>query len=71
MAYLNNTAPITAGVAARISHLQQSWAAWQRQRQAYRQTLAELSALNDRELNDLGFSRADIPAIARDAAASA
>jgi uncharacterized protein YjiS (DUF1127 family) len=32
---------------------------------AYRQTIKELSALSNRELNDLGISRADIPYVAR------
>jgi len=31
----------------------------------YRQTFTELSRLNDRELSDIGISRSDIPAIAR------
>jgi uncharacterized protein YjiS (DUF1127 family) len=33
--------------------------------QLYRQTLRELSGLNDRELADLGISRYDIAEIAR------
>ncbi|RPE71608.1 uncharacterized protein DUF1127 [Pacificibacter maritimus] len=32
--------------------------------------MQELTMLSDRELNDIGISRADIPAIARDAARS-
>ena len=31
----------------------------------YRQTFTELTRLNDRELADIGISRADIPDIAR------
>ena len=31
----------------------------------YRRTVNELSALSNRELNDLGIIRGDIPAIAR------
>ena len=34
----------------------------------YRRTLNELRALSDRELSDLGLSRADIHAVAREAA---
>lgn len=34
---------------------------------AYRKTVAELSALSNRELSDLGISRADIPFVARKA----
>lgn len=32
---------------------------------SYRRTVAELSTLSDRELQDIGISRADIRAIAR------
>ncbi len=32
---------------------------------SYRRTVNELSALSDRELNDLGISRADIRFVAR------
>ena len=32
---------------------------------SYRRTVAELSALTNRELNDLGINRADIPSVAR------
>lgn len=48
-----------------ISHL---LAAFQRWRQ-YRLTVAELSSLTDRQLSDLGISRTDIYAIARETAA--
>ena len=37
----------------------------------YRQTVNELASLSDRELADLGLSRADIGAVARDAAYAA
>jgi uncharacterized protein YjiS (DUF1127 family) len=33
---------------------------------AYQQTVRELAALDNRQLNDLGISRADIQRIARD-----
>lgn len=33
--------------------------------QRYRQTLSELQRLSDRELDDVGLSRADIDAVAR------
>lgn len=35
--------------------------------QAYRLTLDELARLSDRELDDIGLRRADIPAVARHA----
>ncbi|HVW55153.1 MAG TPA: DUF1127 domain-containing protein [Rhizobiaceae bacterium] len=31
----------------------------------YRQTISELSRLSNRELNDMGISRGDIPAVAK------
>jgi uncharacterized protein YjiS (DUF1127 family) len=34
--------------------------------QAYQQTVRELAALDNRQLNDLGISRTDIQKIARD-----
>ena len=37
-------------------------------RRTYRRTVAELSRLGDRELNDLGISRHDITRVARSAA---
>jgi uncharacterized protein YjiS (DUF1127 family) len=37
---------------------------------AYQQTVRELNALDSRQLNDLGISRADIQKIARDHARS-
>lgn len=37
-------------------------------RRVYRQTLAELSALSDRDLSDLGLHRSLIRAVAKDAA---
>lgn len=37
-------------------------------RGVYRQTMAELSALSDRELSDLGLHRSMITAVAKDAA---
>ena len=37
----------------------------------YRRTLAELSLLDDREIQDLGLSREMLPALAREAARKA
>jgi len=39
-----------------------------RRRAAYNKTLNELSSCTDRDLNDLGIARYDIPRIAREAA---
>jgi len=40
-------------------------AAWVGEQRRYRRTVNELSALGDRELNDIGISRSDIEAMAR------
>ena len=42
---------------------------WFAQYRVYRQTRAELSALSDRELSDIGVSRSEITSIATSAAA--
>lgn len=42
---------------------------WLRRREAYAQTVNELGALTDRDLNDLGIARCDIRRLAREAAA--
>lgn len=47
--------------------LSQIIAAYRRWR-LYRLTVAELATLSDRELGDLGISRSDIRAVAREAA---
>ena len=46
-------------------NLVRSYNNWRR----YRDTVAELGKLSSRELNDLGINRADIPFVARKAAA--
>lgn len=40
---------------------------WTAQNRAYHNTVAELSALSERELADIGISRSDIYAVARGA----
>ncbi len=42
---------------------------WARRREAYLETLAELQSLSDRELDDIGLHRLDLPRVAREAAA--
>lgn len=42
-------------------NIMRSFNNWRR----YRSTVAELSVLSNRELNDLGISRSDIPYVAR------
>ncbi|MAM61605.1 MAG: hypothetical protein CMH11_08960 [Maritimibacter sp.] len=51
-----------------MSTLLKSFGDARAQRKVYRTTLAELRALNGRDLADLGISRAEIPFIAREAA---
>ena len=41
--------------------LKQSFNSWR----SYRQTVNELNSMSDRELNDIGIARGDIPFIAR------
>ena len=43
-------------------------AMWSATNRAYQNTVAELSVLSDRDLEDIGIARCDIPQIARDAA---
>lgn len=57
-----------AGLLARAEMLLQSGAQALRRHRIYSRTLAELSALSDRELADLGLSRFDIRRVAREAA---
>jgi uncharacterized protein YjiS (DUF1127 family) len=45
-------------------------AEWVQKRRAYYRTLSELGGLTDRELTDIGISRADIPSVASGAARS-
>ena len=52
----------------RLSDLKANLAERQAQRQAFRRTLGELSAMSDRDLTDIGIDRADIRAIAQQAA---
>lgn len=41
---------------------------WMRARRSYYNSVAELSAMSDRDLADIGISRSDIEAVARQAA---
>lgn len=68
MAFVSTEQPSLISVAAyRAARLFDAIAEAAQQRAAYTQTVAELSALTDRELNDLGIARTDIQAIARKA----
>lgn len=63
--------PAVAGIVTGYRRWAEARRAAADRRQAYRATRAELSALTDRELNDIGISRAAIDDIAREAAATA
>lgn len=52
----------------RIALMAQNLRAYRARRAIYNQTFAELSALSDRDLTDLGMSRYDIPAVSAQAA---
>ena len=42
-----------------------SWNSYVKRQRAYKQTVKELSALTDYELNDIGIARGDIRSLAR------
>ncbi|MEM6461417.1 MAG: DUF1127 domain-containing protein [Pseudomonadota bacterium] len=44
-----------------MGSLRQSFKEWR----SYRRTVSELSRMSDRELNDIGISRGDIPFVAQ------
>jgi uncharacterized protein YjiS (DUF1127 family) len=52
----------------RLSELRVSVAEHRAQHRAYRSTLAQLSAMSNRDLTDIGIHPADIDRIAREAA---
>ncbi len=55
----------------RVDAILQSFRKARAQRKVYRETLNELNSLSPRELDDLGIHAAEIPFIAREAAAMA
>ena len=60
-------APVAPSLWERLSSLRDVLARRATQGQAYRATLAELDALSDRDLSDLGLARADIAGVALEA----
>lgn len=68
MAYMNTTTAARKGFADRLAYLKDVVLTAIAQRRVYGQTVAELNALTDRELADLGISRLRIAEIAREAA---
>lgn len=61
---------ITRTAPTRVAHAAEGWIARLRQRleayRMYRQTVRELSMLTDRDLNDLGIHRLQIPEVAKE-----
>jgi uncharacterized protein YjiS (DUF1127 family) len=68
MAYATTTRAARKGLLDRLAQLRDDMQTAIRQRRVYAQTVAQLKALSDRELADLGVSRLSIADIAREAA---
>ena len=68
MAYVTITRAARKGLLDRLAQFVEAAQTAVRQRQVYAQTVAELTALTDRELADLGISRLSIPELAHEAA---
>jgi uncharacterized protein YjiS (DUF1127 family) len=68
MAYVNTTNIARKGFADRLALVKDAVLSAINQRRVYARTVAELNALTDRELADLGMSRLGITDIAREAA---
>lgn len=68
MAYVNSSRAASFSLADRISGFVSLTKASFARRAVYNQTVRELVILTDRELADLGISRADIRAVAHEAA---
>jgi uncharacterized protein YjiS (DUF1127 family) len=67
MAFMTETRSAAGLVSGWLGRFRATIADWYAGNRLYRRTLAELQALDDRELADLGITRADIPALARQA----
>jgi uncharacterized protein YjiS (DUF1127 family) len=68
MAYVNTSRVARKGLVDRLVALKDDVSTALQQRRVYARTVAELNALTERELADLGISRLSIPAIAHEAA---
>ncbi|WP_299925128.1 DUF1127 domain-containing protein [uncultured Pelagimonas sp.] len=69
MAHIANTAPATFAPVAWFNNMVAVTQDYLARRATYTRVFNELSALNDRELDDMGLSRADFHAIAAESAA--
>ena len=68
MAYVNTTRAASDGLSDRFGAWVKSARAALQRRRVYDQTVRELRGLSDRDLCDLGLSRASITDLAREAA---
>lgn len=68
MAYVNSSRAASFSLADRISGVLAQIKVQIARRSVYNQTVRELVQLTDRELADLGIARADIHAVAHEAA---
>lgn len=68
MAFISEVFAPRPVMSRKLSALATDWRRAQRKRALRDRTFRELAALSDRDLCDLNISRADIRAIARDAA---
>lgn len=68
MAYVNSSRAASYTLADRVSGVLAQIKAHLARRAVYNQTVRELVQLTDRELADLGIARADIHAVAHEAA---
>jgi uncharacterized protein YjiS (DUF1127 family) len=68
MAYVTTTRIARKGLVYRLTVLKTAVLTAVQARRVYLRTVAELNALTDRELADLGIARAAIPEIAHEAA---
>lgn len=65
MTYATEILSAPVSIADRLAARITVWKEQMHQRAQYRETVRELNALSDRELNDLGISRASIRFLAR------
>ena len=68
MAYVNSSRSVSVSFSDRLNALVKVAMEMIERRKVYNQTVAELNALSDRDLADLGLARANISAVAREAA---
>lgn len=68
MAYATSSRAVGFGLRDRVAAMVRVYNEGAARRRVYRQTLAELAALSDRDLADLGIHRAQIRRVALEAA---